>query len=1296
MRPCSLSTLFLRLLGVTACLLVATSLLLAQPAAPILVTQAVDNAVTTRLPGNVHPLARAEFDQGEAPPDLPMKRMLLVLKRSPEQESALRSLIDDQQDKSSTNYHRWLVPEEFGATYGPADSDIAAVVNWLKVSGFEVASVSKGRTVIEFSGTAGLVKQAFGTAIHKFAVKGEEHWANASEPSIPRALAPVVVGALSLHNFPRKPHSTVAGTFVGSDWFGLGPRPLFTFNSQGTLYYGVGPGDFATIYNVQTLWNAGIDGTGQTIAIVGESDINVQDIRNFRSIFGLPAKDPQFFYNGPNPGLQADETEAVLDVSWSGAVAKNATIDFVVSASTNTTFGVDLSALFIVDKNLAPVMSESYGECEARLGNAENAFFNSLWQQAAVQGITVLISSGDGGSAGCDDFGSAQAAQFGLAASGFASTPYNVAVGGTDFDQTPSNAPTYWNSTNNAQTNASAKSYIREVPWNDSCAGFGTNQCTPANSNYFDIVAGSGGPSSCSTKDNSGTCVSGYSKPPWQTGTGVPLDGVRDTPDISLFASNGFHGSFYILCQADVLYPYACNLGANSYAFLGVGGTSASSPAFAGIMALVNQKTGARQGNANYVLYKLAAQAGNSCNSSTVALTGNSCIFYDTTKGNNSVPCWAGSSDCGPAPPSGGFGVLVDSKGKPAWTTTTGYDMATGLGSVNAANLVNKWSTATFTSSTTSLTNLTPVNVTHGQPANVGVTVAPKTGTATPTGDVTLMGTPGGKPLLIDYSTLSNGVATWTTNLLPGGTYNVTAHYTGDGVFGGSDSSPGIQVTVGKEDSQIATVLTVSGNPATEVTYGIMYSIRSDVFSKAAGTLCSPGFRSGTPCPTGVLSYLDNGTPLSDPYNLNNQGYTSTTNIQLNAGSHTLGTQYSGDDNFNTSTASKAITITQASINSGWFTIPYTVAVGQNFTIGATFDTYSGGLAPSGTVNFFFDGNPISGNVQLTPRNGAPGGVTAQLNASINTSIDTPGYHNISATYSGDTNYQSFSTYETQIDARYTPAYLTFAINPQSVPYGDSVTLTAVLGTSSKTLAPTGQIVFQNSLNISGNPSYTTITDNFGNLALQAVMTYTPQFGQDVTANFCCDSNYADTRSSAIHVDVTGGTFSVVPIGDLTISQPGMSGSIGVNVVPSNGFTGTVSIACSLPPAMTEATCPSVSGNISDTNKVFVTVSINTTAPHHVAAIHPATPGLYAFGLLAGVFVVAFPGLRRRRLPVALLLLMVVAMVVSCGGGSGGGGGGGGGGGHTDPGTPVGTYTVTLTATAPGITQTATFSVTVQ
>ncbi|MDR3675249.1 MAG: protease pro-enzyme activation domain-containing protein, partial [Acidobacteriota bacterium] len=454
-------------------LLPSLSVLAQTPTVRARVIERVDMQKLAALRGNVHPLARPEFDQGVAPDDLPMQRMLLVLQRAPEQETSLRQLLDNQQVKSSPLFHQWITPEQFGQQFGPADSDVQAVTDWLASQGFQVAKVAAGRTVIEFSGTAGLVRQVLGTEIHRFALKGENHWANTSDPQIPAALAPVVAGFASLNNFPRKPLNHSLGTFTRSKATGE-VQPLYTY-LYGGYYLGLGPTDFATIYNVLPLWNSDTDGTGQTIAVVGETNINLQDVTAFRQLFSLPANPPNIILNGPDPGITAeDETEADLDVQWSGAVAKGATIDFVVSESTETTPGIDLSALYIVDNNLAPVMSISYGGCEAQLGAGGNAFHSTLWEQAAAQGITVLIASGDSGSAGCDYAGEpSNVALQGLAVSGMASTPFNVAVGGTDFHITANNFTTYWSLQNNS-ANSSAKSYIPETTWNDSCAASGS------------------------------------------------------------------------------------------------------------------------------------------------------------------------------------------------------------------------------------------------------------------------------------------------------------------------------------------------------------------------------------------------------------------------------------------------------------------------------------------------------------------------------------------------------------------------------------------------------------------------------------------------------------------------------------------------------------------------------------------------------------------------------------------------------------------------------------------------------
>jgi len=594
------------------------------------ITEAVDETNRVQLRGNVHPLARPEFDQGVVADSQPMNRMLLLLQRSPEQQAALSALMEEQLTKGSPNYHKWLTPEEFGKQFGPADADIRAVTDWLTSHGFQVSNVSKGRTMIEFSGNVGHVRNAFHTEIHRFSFNAEARQANVSDPQIPAALMPVVAGIVSLHNFPRKSMKRIVGAFTRT----ADGRVIPQFTTSGGSYV-VGPADFAKIYNIP----ASLDGTGQHIAIVADSNINPQDVTDFRTLFSLPTNPPNIILNGPDPGLNGDEGEGDLDVQIAGMVAPNATIDFVVSEDTQTAFGIDLSAFYIIDNNIAPVMSESFGSCESSLGTAGNNFYNSLWEQAAAQGITVMVAAGDPGSTGCNDFNTATAATLGLAVSGIASTPFNVAVGGTDFDDVGKQT-SFWNTTNLPLSRESALGYIPETTWNDSCAATATSAtlntvCALASTSpLLNIVGGSGGPSSI------------YAKPSFQSGItpkGIAAgDNHRYTPDVALFASDGPQSrSFYLLCQADGISagsPPSCVPDSNGhFSFFGSGGTSASSPAFAGIMALINQsqvnagKAG-RQGNANLVLYKIAATAGQSCNSSTTPLTGSAtCSFYDVT-----------------------------------------------------------------------------------------------------------------------------------------------------------------------------------------------------------------------------------------------------------------------------------------------------------------------------------------------------------------------------------------------------------------------------------------------------------------------------------------------------------------------------------------------------------------------------------------------------------------------------------------------------------------------------------------
>jgi len=560
-----------------------------------------------RQPRSVHPLARPEFDRGASSSSLPMERMILSLRIPQERQVKLDQLLLQQHDPTSSNYHRWLTPEEFGRQFGPAPEDIAAVAGWLTSNGFTVQEQAKAGTWINFSGTAADVKRAFRTEIHDYQVHGKLRHANASAPEIPRGLSGLVSGVVTLHNFPRK-------SMLKKSPLSL-PGELLPAYSSASGNHTLSPGDFATIYNVSPLYSAGIDGSGQTIAIVGRTHPSSSNWTAFRSSFGLPVNAPQVVLNGTDPGdTGADEDgEADLDVEWSGAVAKNATVKFVVSKSTSSTDGIDLSAQYVVENNLAPVMSTSFGSCESDMGSSENAFYNNLWQQAASQGITSFVSTGDAGAAGCDDPSAASGS--GLAVNGLASTPYNVAVGGTQFNE---GSGSYWNSSN-LSDGSSALSYIPETAWNESATQAGGSG----------LWSTGGGASSI------------YPKPSWQALTGVPADGRRDIPDVSLSAAT--YDGYRVRSQG-------------SWAVYG--GTSASSPSLAGIMALIVQKTGQRQGNANIRFYQLAAAQYGS---------GGAAAFHDITAGSNSVPGLAGNS-CAPA-----------------------YDLVTGLGSVDANVLASSW-----------------------------------------------------------------------------------------------------------------------------------------------------------------------------------------------------------------------------------------------------------------------------------------------------------------------------------------------------------------------------------------------------------------------------------------------------------------------------------------------------------------------------------------------------------------------------------------------------------------------------
>lgn len=692
----------------------SASLARAQSQARSLITQNIDESKLVRLGGNTRPEATAANDRGMVPNNFEMDHMLLQLRRTPEQEQALLEFIDGLNNPQSPNFHRWLTAEQFGERFGLAQQDIDAVTRWLESYGFKINVVYPSRIVIDFSGTALEVSQAFHTEIHELRVGGASHIANVRDPRIPAALAPAVVGIVSLHDFRPHPMVKVRGQYTFGD--GLGGN-----------YYAVVPGDLATIYNFHPSFAAAITGQGQTIALIEDTDLySTSDWTTFRSTFGLSLYSGSLTQvhpsppSGPNncadPGVNADDVEAILDADYASAAAPGAAIEMSTCSDTGTTFGGLIAVQNMINSGAPPpIISISYGECEAVNGASANAAYDAAYQQAVVEGVSVYVAAGDSGGAGCDQ--NQGAGSHGIGVNAFASTPYNVAVGGTDFSDTYSGTnSTYWNSSNTSSY-SSAVSYVPEIPWNDSCTGalldgyegypvYGANSLCNVDSGLLSALlgttttaAGSGGPSGCATGAPStggvvsGSCA-GWAKPSWQSLLGNPADGVRDVPDVSLFASNGLWSHYYIFCYSDVANGGTACTGAPS-GWTGAGGTSFASPIMAGVQALVDQSTGSRQGNPNPVLYSLAnAEYGpngnSSCNSSLGNSVGTSCVFYDLTLGDMAVDC-TGSFNCYDSAP--GYGVLSTSASayQAAFTAAPGWDFASGIGSVNVGNLIKNW-----------------------------------------------------------------------------------------------------------------------------------------------------------------------------------------------------------------------------------------------------------------------------------------------------------------------------------------------------------------------------------------------------------------------------------------------------------------------------------------------------------------------------------------------------------------------------------------------------------------------------
>jgi trimeric autotransporter adhesin len=1211
MKPSNLR--FLIVAAVCAC----ASLPLAAQSAPASLSASrivapIDETRLVSLKGNVHPLAQARFDRGAAPGQTATGRVILEFQRSPEQQLALAQFLQDLQNAGSPNFHKWLTPAQYGAQFGLDDADLQTVSSWLQSHGFKIENVPAARNIIQFSGTFDQIQQTFHTAIHSYLIDGQSHFANVTDPQIPAALAPVIAAVGPFNDF--RPRSTaVRGPSGKWDAAHHAITPEFTIQNDGfsTLY--VDPADAATIYdtpnknlNGNFSGTTSYDGTGVTIGIVGDGDITLQDITNYRTGFlGETTANvnlPSIVIPGDDPGVNGDSIEGLLDVEVAGGIAPGAKIDFYTAADTPFAPGLFLALARAIDDNTVSIVNMSFGVCE-RTAGADNPEMFEFFQQASAQGISVTVSSGDSGSAGCDVSDTEEVALEGLGVNGLGSTPWNISVGGTDFDALPANFDTYVTdvSQGTAPYYRTAKGYIPENPWNNS-----TLNNTLIADNTFptpplptNIVAGGGGSSIL------------YPKPWFQTAL-TPQDGTRDLPDVSLFAANGAYGAVWVICSDSISdgdgasYFSDCQNTGGAFAsgatFAGVGGTSASSPAFAGMLALIEQAQGGRLGQADGVLY-------------SVAQSSYASAFNDITVGNNSVYCTNNSPDC--LTINSTLGYYSES----GFQSGPGYDLASGLGSVDLSNLIRLWNNNPLAATTTKLDingGTAAINVKHGTNLTFSVGVTPSSAT----GSVAVVDPTGG----LFTIPLTTGAGTGTYNGLPGGTYNVTARYSGDANNASSTSGP-ISVTISAEPSTTALSVDaygISGPSATFANTAIPYG--SYVFANAQimGTAQGANTQGAA---TGTVEFLDNGTALnSENIGLNNTATYPPLNNNyplFTVGAHSITAKYSGDTSFNASNSSAAtFTIVKAPTTTAALATPQTVNSETSSYVSVTLTTpLNLGKVPTGTITLTTGSTTLAtiSNYTVNPQYVALGEYILTGAATLQASQLPSGASTITATYSGDAHYAASSSTFSVTNTNGLGAFSlsnsgSIALNP-----GQS-------GNTTVTVTPSGgfngPVTFTCSA-ASGltcsvpapvNVSAATVPAMIAVAAASSVASGT--YPVTVTGT---DGTGKTTASTTFNVVVTAlpppvPSFTLSNSGPIAVPGGATSNNLAMlTLTPANGYLGTANLTCTVTTAIANPvsmpTCAGSAVTVASALAVSFTVQVSTTAT--------TSPGAYTINVVA-------------------------------------------------------------------------------
>lgn len=1222
-----------------------------------LITAKVDEGQLSTLKGSLPPMATKANDVGIAETSQSSGRLLLQLKRPQEREKALQTFLQDVHRSGSASYHKWLTPDQYGKQYGVSDSDIEQVNAWLQSHGLAVAKVSAGRNLIEFSGSVAQVNETFHTQIHRFNVNGKTHYANATAIRIPAALSGVVSGVTHLNDFHAQPYTKLMGRASYTPKTRTA-KPNWTYPGD-VPFYLLSPGDFATQYDIKPVYASGVTGAGQTIGIINDSNIDISLVNAYRKMFGLSVNPPQIVIDGSDPGITGDDTEAYLDVENAGAIAPDATVKMYIAGSYGLLGdgGIEYSMLRAIDDDEASVLSLSFGYCED-LGTGFNEFLNSVWEQAAAQGQTVLVSSGDTGSTqeGCS----------GPAVSGYASTPWNIAVGGSDFyfaDYASGGASiaNYWSTTNDSSLNSLTKP-IPEQVWNGTQYGLNSITYDPVadQTSYSNEYAGGGGKSACTVNDDNGNCVSGYPKPSWQVGSGVPNDNARDLPDLSLFASGGFNGVGWPICAQTGDCTDTDSSGALFVS--AVGGTSASAPAMAGIMALVNQKYGP-QGQANYTLYPLAAQYPTTINPIDV--------------GSNNFPCYYYTGVVGCSMDANG---VTSSIGE--YYAAPGFDLAAGLGSLDVNQMLTYWSKVSYKSSTTTL-SLTPSSITHGEDITANVAV---TGTGTPQGPVAI----------VTNSTLpsnqgqgyvelsSDGTASFKISSLPGGTYSVYAQYGGDGINGASKSAA-VSVTVAPEESQLILSAYASANATPgkqtfvihrgataqartmqglraksniQVPYGAQSAVDVEVVGAA-------GVADGTP--TGTITFSNGMTQLSE-VQVSSQGTAQFSGDTLALGTYQISASYSGDASYKPS-VSKTFTlvIDQDSTTSQFLndrSATYNndgsigFVTGQNITMIGLVGAGSGGNAnmPSGNVTFQLGSNaPVT--VALATEYLSGYGYYATAPVTFN-NLPT-GTQTLTMKYAGDSNFTGTSA--SQVIEVVAPTLKTTATtiaitNPtdlSTITATTQITLKATVTGDGQT-APTGKVAF--SLANIYTLAEVSLVPSSGGVSTASIVTEEQYLGPGsnvMTAAYSGDSSYGKSMSSALQIsNPSGADFSLSAETQNLAITSGSSGTATLLLSSVGSFNSSVALTCSGP---TSLVCTFNPASITLNGSTTATMTVNTVTQKTAAANRtpkwPATAGTAVLCLLFGFW----PGTIKNRyrktlLGVLLLASLGIGAMTGCGG----------------------------------------------